>query len=239
MFTTEFIVLVTASYLVGSVPSAYLAARLSRGIDIRKYGTGNVGLGNLWEMVSKRVAVPVIIYDFGKGIGMVGAARMLGMNIDQQVVVGLAAVFGHDWPVFLRFSGGRGILTSLGVIMILYPWGILAFGAFAALTLPLKSSPLHVLLGIEVIPLLRWLTEKLIAINSGFIIILIITVVRRLTASRPPMAISKRHLLLNRLLFDRDIRNREEWVYRIPEQAQLTEAQKARLEKRRRKKSIF
>ncbi len=239
MFTAEFIVLAIVSYLVGSVPSAYLAARITRGIDIRKYGTGNVGLGNLWEMVSKRVSIPVIIYDFGKGIGMVLLARALEMTIEQQVVVGLAAVIGHDWPVFLRFSGGRGILTSLGVIIVLLPWAVLVFGVFAILTLPLKSSPLPVLLGLAVVPLVTWLTGQPLALTLGFLVILLITVIRRLTAARPAVALPRRQILLNRLLFDRDIRDREEWMYRLPEQPKLTDSQRARLERKRKKKGLF
>lgn len=238
-WTREFILLVIGSYLLGSVPSAYLAARLSRGIDIRKYGTGNVGLGNLWEMVSHRVAVPVIIYDLGKGIAMVWTARLLGMDIDHQVFAGMAAVIGHDWPIFLRFSGGRGILTSLGVVMVLLPWGILVFAALAALTLLLRSSPLPVLLGMAALPLASWLAGEPMAITYGFLVMLIIVVIRRLTASRPAVPISKRELIINRLLFDRDIRGREEWLYRIPDEASLTEKERARLEKKRRKKGLF
>lgn len=231
--------LVAGSYLLGSIPAAYLAAKVSRGIDIRRYGTGNVGLGNLWEMVSKRVSIPVIIFDFGKGMAMIWAARSLGMNVNQQVAVALAAIIGHNWPVFLRFNGGRGVLTSLGVVIILMPWAILAFGAAASLTLLLKSSPLPVLIGVAILPLISWLVGEPAAITLGFVIILVIVIVRRLTASRPVVQISKKELFLNRLLFDRDIKDREEWLYRVPDEASLTEEERARLQKKRQKKGLF
>ncbi|GAH54098.1 unnamed protein product, partial [marine sediment metagenome] len=115
----EFGLLTLGAYLLGSVPAAYLAARWFRGIDIRQYGDGNVGASNLLRLTSKRIAIPVVIFDLGKGALMVWMAQLLGLDTTQQVTVGLAAVIGHNWPVFLRFNGGRGIFTSLGVISIL------------------------------------------------------------------------------------------------------------------------
>lgn len=237
--SVEFLTLTIASYLVGSIPSAYLAARITRGIDIREYGTGNVGLGNLWAIVGRKVAIPVILFDLGKGTGMVAIARLMDLDVTQQVIVGLAAVVGHDWPVFLRFRGGRGVLTSLGLVIIWLPWAILVFTAGAIFTLVLKSSPLPVLVGLALLPLVSWATGQHMAITLGFLVILLIVVIRRLAAGRPVDRVSKRELIINRLLYDRDIRNREEWLYRIPESARLTEEERRRLEKKRRKKGMF
>ena len=127
----QFISLILASYLLGSVPAAYLAARLSRGIDIRLYGSGNVGFSNLAKFTSKTVAIPVFVFDLAKGMAMVLLARLLGLGTVQQVIIGLAAIIGHNWSVFLRFSGGRGILTALGVILVLAPWLALILLAIA------------------------------------------------------------------------------------------------------------
>jgi glycerol-3-phosphate acyltransferase PlsY len=120
--TVQFLLLIIAAYLLGSVPAAYLAARWTRGIDIRKHGSGNVGASNLLRLNARWLAVAVTIFDLGKGALMVWAAQLVGMGTVQQVAVGMAAIIGHNWPVFLRFSGGRGILTTLGVIAILVPW---------------------------------------------------------------------------------------------------------------------
>ena len=95
----KFASLLIAAYLLGSVPAAYLVAKWSRGIDIRKYGSGNVGASNIVRIVSTRWAIPVIIFDVGKGAVMVWAAQLLGLGIAQQVTVGLAAIIGHNWPV--------------------------------------------------------------------------------------------------------------------------------------------
>ena len=129
----EFGLLVLAAYLMGSIPTAYLAAKLSRGIDIRQYGDANVGATNLLRLSSIGVTLPVIFFDIGKGLIIVLAAQLVGLGIAHQVTVGLAAIVGHNWSVFLRFKGGRGALTTLGIALILplvnnsVPWGIVAF----------------------------------------------------------------------------------------------------------------
>src|SRR4030043_2361119 len=129
----KFVLLVLASYLLGSVPSSYLVAR-SRGIDLRKQGSGQVGAGNLWRPTSRKLGLFIGIFDFFKGMLMVLIAWSLGLEAGLQFAVGLAAVVGHNWPVFLRFHGGRGIATSLGIIIILpfinndkSPWPSAAF----------------------------------------------------------------------------------------------------------------
>ncbi|MFC1951978.1 glycerol-3-phosphate acyltransferase [Chloroflexota bacterium] len=115
----ETILLVISAYLLGSVPTAYLVTKWFRGKDLRQYGSGNVGMSNLWQVTSMRLTIPAIIFDLGKGVLAVWVAHLLGMGITQQVAVGLATIVGHSWPVFLRFNGGRGVLTTLGVTLIL------------------------------------------------------------------------------------------------------------------------
>jgi glycerol-3-phosphate acyltransferase PlsY len=124
----ESVALIMGAYLVGSVPTAYLVAKYYRGIDIRQYGPGHVGVGSIWALTPKKVSLPVVLFDLGKGMGMVWAAKLLGMDVTVQVAVGLAAIVGHNWPVFLRFNGGRGILTALGVVFTWWvPWGLVIF----------------------------------------------------------------------------------------------------------------
>ena len=149
----EFGLLILGAYLLGSVPAAYLAARWSRGIDIRQCGDGNVGSTNLMRLTSKRIAIPVVIFDLGKGALMVWIAQLVGLDIPQQVTVGLAAVIGHNWPVFLRFNGGRGIFTSLGVISILVPWLGLIVLVIAYGLAPFHQLAVGVLLALIFAPL--------------------------------------------------------------------------------------
>jgi glycerol-3-phosphate acyltransferase PlsY len=222
----EFVLLVLAAYLLGSVPAAYLAARWSRGIDIRQYGSGNVGLANLWRLAPRWSAILVCIFDLAKGMVMVWVAQEIGLGIAEQVAVGVAAIIGHNWPVFLGFSGGRGIITTLGVVFILMPWGAAVFLAIVSLTILVKSSPLPVLAGITALPLVSWFfsqplgIEEPLPVTLGFLAIFLIIVIRRLTARQTTaVSIGKKQLLLNRLLFDRDIRDKEAWVHRVSPEA--------------------
>jgi len=223
----EFGLLTLGAYLLGSVPAAYLAARWSRGIDIRQYGDGNVGATNLMRLTSKRVAIPVVIFDLGKGALMVWIAQLLGLDITQQAVVGVAAVIGHNWPVFLRFNGGRGILTTLGVVFILAPWLGLIVLVIAYGMAPFRQLALGTIIAVASLPIFSWFLpqlfdiEKPLPIALGFLAIFLIVVIRRLTAPRTifTASVTSRQLLVNRLLFDRDIRDRKAWIDRqLPEQ---------------------
>jgi len=156
---TIWIVLIICSYLLGSVPSSYLAAR-ARGIDLRKDGTQQVGGGNLWRTTSRKLGLIVGFFDFFKGMLMVLIAWRLGLDAGQQLAVGLAAVVGHNWPVFLRFYGGRGVATSLGIIIILplinniTPWATVAFFAIgAAVAAITRRTPVPILVGMVILPI--------------------------------------------------------------------------------------
>jgi len=223
----EFGLLTLGAYLLGSVPAAYLAARWSRGIDIRQCGDGNVGSTNLMRLTSKRVAIPVVIFDLGKGALMVWIAQLLGLDITQQAVVGVAAVIGHNWPVFLRFNGGRGILTSLGVISILAPWLGLIVLVIAYGLAPFHQLAVGVFLAVIFAPIAAWFLSQPLGVTDrlplalGFLAIFLIVVIRRLTAPRTifTASVTPGQLFVNRLLFDRDIRDRKAWIdRRLPEQ---------------------
>lgn len=135
-------ILVLASYLLGAMPLSYLVAR-SRGIDLRQQGSRQMGGGNLWRTTSRKLGLAIGIFDFFKGMLMVVITWRLGPDAGQQLAVGLAAIAGHNWPVFLRFHGGRGIATALGIIIILpcvnlheiTTWPLVAFFAIAAASL--------------------------------------------------------------------------------------------------------
>jgi glycerol-3-phosphate acyltransferase PlsY len=223
--TVEFVLLLVGAYLLGSVPSAYLAARWSRGVDIRQYGSGNVGAANIRKLTSRWIFLAVVIFDIVKGMVMVVVARVIGLEIYQQVAIGLLGIIGHNWPVFLRFSGGRGMLTTLGVAFILplvnglVPWEtitamvIIAIGAFIV-----HNVPMGMVVGVAPAPLVSWLTGKPTEMTWGFLAIFLIMIIRRLTAPKTSLAasVSTGELLINRLLFDRDIRDKEAWLQRKP-----------------------
>ena len=218
--TIEFGLLTLGAYLLGSVPAAYLAGKWSRGIDIRQCGDGNVGSTNLMRLTSKWIAIPVFIFDLGKGALMVWIAQLLGLDITQQIVVGVAAIIGHNWPVFLRFNGGKGIFTSLGVISILVPWlGLIAL-LIAYSIAPFRQLALGTIIALASLPIFSWFLphlfsiEKPLPVTLGFVVIFLLAAIRRLTTPRTVFtaSVTPRQLLVNRLLFDRDIRDRKAWI---------------------------
>ena len=219
-----FALLIIAAYLLGSVPTAYLIARWTRGIDIRRYGSGNVGASNVSAVVSRRWTVPVTIFDLGKGMLIVFTARLLGMELYQQIIVGLAAISGHNWPVFLRFNGGRGILTTVGVIFVLAPWLTVVMLVIAFSFAPFHLLPVGTILALAFGTAATWLLaepfriEPSLALTLGFLAITLLAIFRRLAVRRNELssAVPAGELMLNRLLFDRDIRDRLKWTKHSP-----------------------
>ena len=110
-----------AAYLIGSLSVGYLVGKLGKGIDVRKYGSGNVGSTNILRTLGILPAILVLILDMAKGFVAVYLALWLTANPTVAMLSGLAAVVGHNWPVWFGFRGGRGIATSIGVILAFNP----------------------------------------------------------------------------------------------------------------------
>lgn len=109
------------SYLVGSVPWGYMLLAWGRGVDIREYGSGRTGMSNVLRTAGGRLAALVLALDVGKGILVVMLARVIIGATEAEVAAGLLVLIGHNWPVFLKFRGGRGIATGGGVLSIIAP----------------------------------------------------------------------------------------------------------------------
>jgi len=125
------VALVLFGYLLGSIPSAYIAGRLVKGVDIRKVGDGNVGAANAYREIGSKAGMAVLVADVGKGAIAVSITSILA---SQPVVLlaGLGAVAGHNWPVYIGFRGGRGESTALGVLSVLLPQPMLILLAVSA-----------------------------------------------------------------------------------------------------------
>ena len=111
-----------ASYLLGAVPTSYLAGRLFRGIDLREHGSRNLGATNLYRVLGWRYAIPVGLFDAAKGLVpvLVFAPRVSSSELFA-LVCGLLAVLGHVFSVFVGFKGGKGVATAAGVMLGLTP----------------------------------------------------------------------------------------------------------------------
>ncbi|MDP2940201.1 MAG: glycerol-3-phosphate 1-O-acyltransferase PlsY [Candidatus Omnitrophota bacterium] len=109
-----------AAYLIGAIPSAYLFARFWKGIDIRKFGSGNVGATNAFRVLGKLPGILVLIVDILKGLIcptlIANFVKIPQMEI-WLISLGITAVAGHNWTIFLNFKGGKGMATGLGVLL--------------------------------------------------------------------------------------------------------------------------
>lgn len=168
MTVGEMALVVVASYLIGAIPMGYLAARAWRGIDIRDYGSGSIGATNVLRTMGRGPFIVVLIADALKGYIPTLATWYIFQGEGTQtahalqVAAGIAAVIGHDFPVYIGFRGGRGVATS--------------FGVYAALAMPLAVGLVAV--GLFIVLALRYMSVmSLITVPLGAIVLFILAFV--------------------------------------------------------------
>src|SRR3989338_2469538 len=133
------------SYLCGAIPTAYLMGKFLKGIDIRQHGSGNPGATNVFRVVGKTAGIITLLVDGLKGFLPVALAlKFFPENLAFVIGIGLAAILGHNWTIFLKFKGGKGVATSCGVFLALLPIPTLISLIFFTLGLLLTG---HVSLG--------------------------------------------------------------------------------------------
>ncbi len=127
MYLIIFLIFV-AAYLIGSVPTAILAGKWFRGIDVRKHGSGNAGATNAMRVLGPKIGFGVLIIDALKGIAAVSLAILIRdfftsevTFVIYQLILGAAAIIGHVLPVFASFKGGKGVATLVGLVIVLFP----------------------------------------------------------------------------------------------------------------------
>ena len=127
------------SYLIGSIPFAYIITKTARGIDIRNFGSGNPGATNVFRVAGKTYGLITLMFDFLKGLITVSVTKLFYPDlISISIICGLLSIIGHNWPVWLKFRGGKGFATSLGVLLGLIPlvtfFGLITFVIIFILT---------------------------------------------------------------------------------------------------------
>lgn len=150
--------LIAFSYLLGSVPFGLLIAK-ANGIDLRNVGSGNIGATNVLRGVGKLPALATLLFDSLKGTLAVGLAIWLGFSPAVQGAAGLSAVLGHNFSVFLGFKGGKGVATSLGVILLYAPIaGMLTIAIWLATVYIRRYSSLGAVVSFTALPFTAYLT---------------------------------------------------------------------------------
>jgi len=207
------------AYLLGSIPTAYLIGKWLKGIDLRKYGSGTVGGSMVWEHVGKLAVFPVGIIDLLKGMIPVWISLACGLSEISAAVAGLFAVLGHNWTIFLKFHGGRGLSPFLGILLVLFPYGFVFMAVMLAIGYLLHDSAPFALASLGMLPIVSRLLNGPAVILLLSIGMLVITIGKRLEANRRPLPEGKQErnrVLFLRIFFDRDIKDHKAWLRRTP-----------------------
>jgi glycerol-3-phosphate acyltransferase PlsY len=151
------VVLMLVAYLLGSVPFGVVVARARGGMDLRRVGSGNIGATNVLRALGKSAAALTLLGDIGKGALAVGLGRWIGISPTGLALIGLAAVTGHLCPVFAGFRGGKGVATTLGVVLAVMPAvGGLLLLIWLAVAALCRYSSLAALAAAAALPVLAW-----------------------------------------------------------------------------------
>ncbi|MDP6821867.1 MAG: glycerol-3-phosphate acyltransferase [Dehalococcoidia bacterium] len=210
------------SYLFGAIPTAYLAVRFRRGVDIRQLGSGNVGGANAIQAIGKGPGLAVMAFDvFVKGGAPVLVADgLLGYGHGAEVIAGSTALIGHNWSIFLRFSGGRGLGTGSGVMFAMaWPIWFIFAGTGLLYWLITRNSPL----GWVIALLLQPFIVAAFGLPGEYVVYAAIFAamsgIKRVASNPGERSVfprsgdmSRRRLYWNRLIYDRDIKDREAWL---------------------------
>ena len=180
---------VVIGYLLGSVPCAYIAARLAKGVDIRRVGGGNVGALNVMREVGTAAGIAVYLADVAKGSLAVLVAQWLGAPLLWVFAAGLAALVGHSWPVWLKFRGGQGLATGMGVLLVVAPIEFaISFAIIVIVVLLTSNARFGSAVGLALLPLIIWLFGGELSLIIYSIIIPLFCVLKALTRIRSDFA---------------------------------------------------
>lgn len=119
----ELILTFIAAYILGSIPTSFLMGKIIKGIDIRKYGSGNVGATNALRVLGTKIGIITLVIDIAKGFFAIQLGKILVFDPSNLalILIGLFAIFGHIFTIFLKFKGGKGVATASGVFIALTP----------------------------------------------------------------------------------------------------------------------
>ncbi|MFA5056169.1 MAG: glycerol-3-phosphate 1-O-acyltransferase PlsY [Dehalococcoidia bacterium] len=145
MIALQFIGMVVIGYLVGAIPFGVIIGKMTRGIDVREYGSGSMGMTNVMRTVGAKAGLIVLIFDVFKGAGVVALAWAVFYSANHDMVYwgqmagGASAVIGHSWPIYIGFRGGKGIATAAGAILVLsWQVGLICLAVFLLMALAFR-----------------------------------------------------------------------------------------------------
>jgi glycerol-3-phosphate acyltransferase PlsY len=195
------------AYLIGAFPSAYLIGRFRKGQDIRKIGSRNMGAMNTFYSVGFWWGMLVLVLDIGKGALAVAVTWWLTGSSNFQLAGGVAAVVGHNFPVFLKFKGGKGGASCIGILVYLMPWGAPVYLALFGLIMAITRFPtLSYSLAFLCFPVLGAVVYHSVPLVVFSLLLLIIPILRyipRMKEMHSGAGGSWKHVALRKNLKDR------------------------------------
>lgn len=220
--TGLFFLMAPLAYLLGSFPTANIVAKFTKGTDLRNEGSGNVGASNVIQSVSFWTGIGVGVFDcLVKGTLLIALVKWLEMPVYEQILVGLLAVAGHNWSIFLRLRGGRGVLATTGILLIMAPFILVPV---TIVVVPgwakTREGGLWVGFGIITLPLWAYMLYDEAHILVLSIALVILLYMKRLlgnwqspSGGRLPWG----KVLFYRFIYDRDMPNKADWIRRQTE----------------------
>ena len=198
------VIVIVIGYLLGSIPFGYLVTRWSCGKDILEIGWKKTSGSNVFRNVGKWQGLITGILDVGKGALAVFLAQMAGFSVQVQALCGVAAVSGHNWSIFLKFAGGRGIGTFIGALLALSP-GILGYSLIPLILLALiwNASIGTIFFLLAAISFAAYFGQ-LGTVGLLPLVSLLPIFVKRLSPIKE-LSLKKKDLIRNRLIFDDNI----------------------------------
>ena len=176
------------AYIIGSFPTAYIVTRLRKGVDIREIGSRNMGAMNVFYKVGFVEGMLVLLTDVGKGVLAVAISHFIGGGELAEYLAGAAVLTGHNFPVFLKFHGGKGGATCIGVLIYLMPWGIPIYLAIFGLGLLITRYPtLSYSIAFLCFPFIGWLIYDKVALaiyTLGLLLLLVLRYIPRVKEMR-------------------------------------------------------
>jgi glycerol-3-phosphate acyltransferase PlsY len=224
------LLLIIGAYLLGSVSPAYIMGRWLGGKDLRQYGSGTLSGSMVFEHVGRWAVIPVALFDIFKATLPTLLALWLDLGVLVAAAAGLAAAVGHNWPIYTRFYGGRGMATFAGIWLALFPPGALWMGVFMGIGWRFGDSGPWLYPALLTMPLLAHLFNGPIMLGPVLLggpelvgqlagAMILITLAKRLEANRrplPPPGPERLKVVLRRAFLDRDMASHEEWIRRQP-----------------------
>lgn len=174
------VLMILCSYLIGSIPFGYLVGKYLKGIDIRKHGSGNIGVANTFRVMGVKLALLVLIGDCLKGLLVIVLARWF--FLEQMwffLLIGIFAIIGHNWSIFLNFKGGKGIATTYGVVLAFYPIiAIISAIIWSIIVVTTKYAALGSIISIFAMLILSFLIKTPSQFKVFIIVIFLFAIIR-------------------------------------------------------------